>query len=363
MKASIKWRVTDTQQYIDSINDTNYKILDDSDQVYNQNDYLLNSWSELQILRADRHHKRNYTCVATNKAAFAERQISLLVEYKPTQLINQESRPVYYSWLYVDFSGLSGSLASQSTRAYPVTMTCMADGEPRPTMSWFYKTNRIKHDNVKYRLIRDEPGFSKLEVNPRGVEDFGDYQCLAENRQGTEQRNIQLRQATPPKFAPLIYLKQANPENVFIDLKPSDAPEADGGMPVEAFKVQWRFPNGDYSNANEKEIEVDLTKQAIYTIEVNPLEPDTDYVFRVAAVNRPGVGVWSVKDFKVRTMPRRQPDPIRITSKEECQAATRCYLEWTVDSTGGAEIREYTIRWRRVRLVSFGFIDLSRAVD
>ena len=64
--------------------------------------------------------------------------------------------------------------------------------------------------------------------------------------------------------------------------------------------------------------------------------------------NRPGLGVWSAKEMRVRTAPRRQPDPVHVTSKEECQAATRCYLEWTVDSNGGAIIREYVIRWRRV---------------
>jgi neural cell adhesion molecule len=232
----------------------------------------------------------------------------------------------------------------------------MADAEPRPIITWFYKTNPIKHDNLKYRLIRDEPGFSKLEINPRGLDDFGDYQCVATNRLGSETRVVQLRQATPPKFAPLMYLKAANPESILFDVKPSDAIEADGGMPIEAFKIQWRFVNADFSNVNEKEIEVDLTKMDLYTVEINPLEPDTEYVFRVAAVNRPGVGAWSTKDMKIKTAPRRQPDPVRVTSKEECQTATRCYMEWTVDSTGGSIIREYVIRWRRVIILRIIFV-------
>lgn len=347
-KAHIKWRVTDTQQYIDTTNDTNFKIIDDSDQVYNQNDFLLNSWSELHITRADRIHKRNFTCVATNKAAFDEKQIQLFVEFKPTMLLNQEARPIYYSWLLVDLMGASGSLASVATRSFPVTFTCIADGQPKPQISWYYRTLRIKPDNVKFKLLRDEPGYSQLEVNPRSIEDFGDYQCMAENRLGTETRNIQLRHATPPKFAPLLYLKASNPETILLDIRPSDAPEADGGMPIEAFKVQWRFAQGDYIKGQEKVIEVDLTKKPFYAVEIDSLQPDTDYFFRVAAINRPGQGGWSPAELKVRTMPRRQPDPVRVTTKEECQASTRCYLEWTVDSNGGSIIREYTVRWRRV---------------
>jgi hypothetical protein len=290
------------------------------------------------------------------KAAFAERQVNLLVEYKPTQLVNLEARDIYYSWLYTDFSGMSGSVASQSSRSFPVTMTCMADAEPRPTITWFFETLQIKHDNLRYRLIRDEPGFSKIEINPRDLSDFGDYQCVATNRLGSETRVVQLRQATAPKFPPLMYLKAANPESILFDVKPSDAPEADGGMPIEAFKIQWRFVNADFSNVNEKEIEVDLTKLGLYTIEINPLEPDTEYVFRVAAVNRPGVGVWSTKDMKIKTAPRRQPDPVRVVSKEECQTSSRCYIEWTVDSTGGSIIREYVIRWRRVRALNLSLL-------
>ncbi len=350
-KATIRWKFTDTQEFIQT-NDTNFKIVDDSDRQYNQNDYLINSESELIINRASRLYKRNFTCVATNKAAFSERQVQLLVEYKPTQLVNQEARMIYYSWLYVDHSGMSGSVqSSMASRAYPVTFTCMADGEPRPRIQWFFKSNEIKHDNIKYRLIKDEDGYSQIEINPRDLNDFGDYQCLATNRHGNEHRIIQLRQATAPKFAPLLYLKSSNPESIFFDVKPSDASEADGGMPIEAYKIQWRFLNGEWSSMQEKTVEVDLAKFNIYTAEVQGLNPDTEYLFRVAAVNRPGIGVWSPKEFKVRTMPRRQPDPVRLTSKEECQAATRCYIEWVVDSNGGSIIREFSIRYRRV---SFG---------
>ena len=207
-----------------------------------------------------------------------------------------------------------------------------------------------------FRLLRDEPGYSKLEVNPRSLSDFGDYFCRAENRLDRQEQHIQLRKAVAPRFPPLVKIKESNPESIKIDIHPSDAPDADGGMPLEGYKLQWRLANNDWSKPNEKEIPIDLTslntitnpQRDLFDVEITSLLPDTDYWFRAAAINKPGLGAWSLNELPVRTMPRRQPNPVKMTTKEDCQASTRCYIEWTVDSNGGSPIREYLIRWRRI---------------
>ena len=373
-----------------------------------------------------------------------------MVEYIPKLILNQEARELYYSWIFTDEYGSSGNSASQAVRSYPVTFTCIADGEPKPLITWYFKGELIKMDNFKYKLLKDEPSLSKIEINPNSITDFGDYQCRAANRHGREERNIQLRQATSPKFAPKAIIKSINPENITFDIRPSDAPESDGGMPIEAYKLQWRFTNTEWSNTNEKEILLDLTSSSVdaidveinsllpdteyifraasvnklgvgvwsakevtvktrpdllqkplkviskgqcqystqcsiewrftntewsntnekeipldltnidvltsptrdvFNAEITSLLPDTEYIFRAASVNKPGIGVWSTKEIKVKTAPRRQPNPVKILSKEECQASTRCYIEWIVESNGGSPIREYLIRWRRVSFV------------
>ena len=86
----------------------------------------------------------------------------------------------------------------------------------------------------------------------------------------------------------------------------------------------------------------------LYDVEIPSLLPDTQYVFRAAAMNKVGMGVLMLNEMPVKTAPRRQPTPVRVTSKEDCHASTRCYIEWTVDSNGGSPIREYLIRWRRI---------------
>lgn len=122
-------------------------------------------------------------------------------------------------------------------------------------------------------------------------------------------------------------------------------------MPIESFRIQWRFINSDWNDQYVKDLEIVgnsmLDKGRVYVVEIASLIPSTDYLFRIASVNKVGLGVWS-KDEKVATAPRRQPDPVRIESKEDCGAATRCAVEWGVESNGGSAITEFTLRWRRV---------------
>lgn len=102
-KAVIRWRYTELQEFIDPLVDTNFVINDDSQpdqqsqmsvKVNPLEGNTLGSWSELVIERASRTHRRNFTCVASNKAAVTERQVQVLVDYKPTLLLNLESREV-----------------------------------------------------------------------------------------------------------------------------------------------------------------------------------------------------------------------------------------------------------------------------
>jgi hypothetical protein len=362
-KATIRWKYTDTQEYLDETSTNGHVkiVADTNNENVDEGGAFIGSWSDLIIDRTTRLDKRNYTCVATNKAAVAERSAQMLVEYSPKLVLNSEARELYYSWIFTDEFGNSGNTASQSARAYPVTFTCIADGEPRPLITWYYKGLLIRIDNIKYRLLRDQPGYSQLELTPRLLSDFGDYQCRAENRHGKEERNIQLREATSPRFSPLVKVRAINPESVVLDILASDAPGADGGMPIESYKVQWRLTGTDWTKPYEKEIPLDLSNidvltspvRDVFNVEINALMPDTDYLFRVAAVNKPGVGIWPQKELRIRTAPRRQPDPVKMLSKEDCQASTRCYIEWVVDSNGGSPIRDYHIKWRRVSYYYF----------
>ncbi|RNA28752.1 fasciclin-2 isoform X3 [Brachionus plicatilis] len=342
-KALITWKYADTLQSISGSSDSSVEIVDDG--AEDGGDNLVGSWSELRIKPADRKYNRNVTCMASNKAQVTERQVRLVVEYVPKLLINSESRQVYYSWLSVDASGSSGSSSSHVSRGAAVTMTCIATGEPVPKITWFFKSEQIKHDNVKYVLRKDQSGVSQLEVIPDKESDFDTYQCKAENRAGHSFRNIELRMATSPRLAPLLLLQSTLPESVDFKVTLSQETESNGGLPIHTVKVQWRFLNSDWTNQNERNFAVNSVEHM--SIHVDALLPHTEYLFRVAGVNKVGQGQWS-KEIKIKTLNRRQPQPIRVLSKEDCSASTRCYIEWAVDSNGGSPVRDYLVKWRRL---------------
>ena len=346
-KATIRWKFVETNEFVPETDDV--KIVADTDNV-NQLGQLMGSWSELRFERALRVNKRNYSCVAENKASSVERHVQLLVEYAPRHVKSQEARDVYFSWLVTDSLGSSGNTGLETTRGFPVTMTCLADAEPKPVITWHFKDEPIKSDNIKYRLLKDEQGFSQIEILPRSIEDFGDYVCRATNRLGADDRFVQLRQATPPRTAPLLKLNAVKPESISFRMDVSQAPQADGGLPIEAFRIQWRLSAIDWSEHLQKDIQVDQSEQVkdIENVEIDSLSPDTEYIFRAAGINRVGLGSWSNLELRVRTAPRRYPDSVKMLSKEDCETSNKCWLEWKVESNGGSPIRDSHLRWRRV---------------
>jgi hypothetical protein len=331
-KGIIEWKYSDTQQ---NINDT------DLIKITFYSNYNNRTWSELKLLNVTRFHKRNYTCVAKNKLGIVEQQAELFIEYPPKLVFNDEAKKFYYSWF-------------SSNISYPVVFTCVAVGEPKPFITWLSNGQKIDPDNIKYRLLRNESGISKLEIRPRILADFDDeYKCLAENRHGNEESKIDLRLAKTPKFAPSIQFLSVNPDSVILSINSSAIEDIDDvGMPIEAYKIQWIFNNSEWTKPNEKEIPVILTNLTksrnlnTYNVEIDSLIPDTKYSFRVAAVNKPGLGVWSHK--QVKTSPPRQPNPIKVISQEICQVSTTCNVEWTIIGNCSSSVIEYLIRWRRI---------------
>ena len=350
-KARIRWKFAETNEFIQETDSV--KVFSDTDNA-NELGELIGSWSELRFESVNRIDKRNYTCHAKNTAGESERTGPLIVEYIPKHLKSAEAKDFYYSWLITDSIGSSGNTGLQTTRGFPVILTCLADAEPRPAITWFFNNEPIKSDGFKYKLLKDEEGFAQLEVTPKSTADFNDYVCRATNRLGFDDKYIQLRQATSPRTAPLLRLIDTKPESVMFNLDVSGAPQADGGLPVLAYKINWRMNNADWNENNHKDISVDPEESIkdIENVEIDTLLPDTEYVFRVAALNRVGLGSWSAMEQRIRTSARRQPDPVKLITREECEASTRCWLEWKVESNGGSPIREFLVRWRRVNILS-----------
>ena len=314
-KATIKWMYSDTKQYI---NETDLIKIVEND-----------TCSELNFLNVTRLDERSYTCVSENKLALAERQIKLLVEYGPKLVLNDETKKFYYSWFSENIS-------------YPVVLTCIADGSPKPSITWLFKNNTIKSDNITYRILNDEFGLSKLEITPQSLTNFGNYTCHAENKIGSEDFVIELRVASAPKFAPYLKVKMVNPESVLLDIYYDASNVNDGGIAVEAYQIEWTVAS-NWTISNKTYIPVNLAQN----LKISSLTPNAEYLFRVGALNKVGLGELS-KEFTIKTAQARQPDSVKPIGSKNCETSSKCQIKWMVESNGGSPIIEYLIRWRRI---------------
>lgn len=321
-----KWIYSDTRQEI-NMSDPRISIVSNE------------LWSELRIENVRKTDRRNYTCVATNRALSTERSGILLVKYRPVFINDHEALDRYYSWIIQDQSG--------ATRGQAVKLICKAQGYPQVSIKWSFNRVTIT-DSTKYKILETQDGLSRLEVTPRDITDFGAYQCDADNSVGKSTRDILLLQASVPKVTPKYEISEIKPDSIKLLIQP--VKDTNDNLPIEYYKIQWIAAQSslDWSSPNDEEIPVNpQSMKDLIPHELKNLVPNTEYSIRIAAVNKPGVGQWS-STTKVTTQTRRQPDPVRLTSKHECDFINRCIIEWKLDSDGGSQILDFTLRWRRV---------------
>jgi len=113
-------------------------------------------------------------------------------------------------------------------------------------------------------------------------------------------------------------------------------PRRDGGAPVIGYILERCTPGPD-----SKWIRVNDTPVTDLQYTIDNLTPVTEYVFRVAAVNKIQTGNFSEMSLKITTVVKPdkpgQPEVIKVIG-------TSVYLQWTAPcSNGGADITEYIV--------------------
>jgi len=113
-------------------------------------------------------------------------------------------------------------------------------------------------------------------------------------------------------------------------------PRHDGGAPVTGYMLERRTPGPDsrWIRVNDSPI-TDLQ----YT--VDNLTPATQYEFHVAAVNKEGIGVFSLMSPVIETVEK----PGRPDCPEVLEViGTSVHLQWTApDNDGGTAITQYSV--------------------
>eukprot|EP00118_Oscarella_pearsei_P016938 m.165733 g.165733 ORF g.165733 m.165733 type:complete len:5158 (+) comp38902_c0_seq1:154-15627(+) len=121
-----------------------------------------------------------FTCTATNKAGVASMNTTLDVWY-PSRILSVPDRQ----------SVLVGG---------NVTLECIAEGDPQPSLQWKYKGETIGEGGV----AMSTPGQFHLVVTISEVKvsDAGDYSCIAKNDVSEDVRSTSIFVIAPPVFLP-----------------------------------------------------------------------------------------------------------------------------------------------------------------
>ncbi|ODM93784.1 Fasciclin-2 [Orchesella cincta] len=174
----------------------------------------------LKITDVQRSDDGLYNCIAYNKRIKTELLGHITVEYPPTFA----NTPMYEAW-------------SWDNRL--VNVTCLAEGIPNATISWFIEGAIEKPVDIYTPNMR-QIGFqsmSSLEIRPIDRWVFGFYKCIATNKLGVAEHRVHLREARKPGpiLEAIVYEKTATSISYRI-IGPLD----DGGLPIKTFVAQYK---------------------------------------------------------------------------------------------------------------------------
>ncbi|XP_061490015.1 hemicentin-1 isoform X5 [Rhineura floridana] len=138
---------------------------------------LLSAGQILRIVRAQMADVGMYTCVASNRAGVDNKHHSLQVYVSPS--IDND-----------------GGTEVAVVKGNPVSLMCLADGTPTPSMSWL-KDGRPLDLGLHVSLENQEMG---LHIAKSEADDTGRYTCIASNEAGEVNKHFTLKVLEPPRI-------------------------------------------------------------------------------------------------------------------------------------------------------------------
>ncbi|XP_049724489.1 hemicentin-1 isoform X1 [Elephas maximus indicus] len=138
---------------------------------------LLNG-RKLVIAQAQVSDTGLYRCVATNTAGDHKKEFEVTVHVPPT----------------IKSSGLSERAV---VKYKPVTLQCIANGIPNPSITWLKDGQPV---NTAQGNLKIQSSGRALQIAKALLEDAGRYTCVATNAAGETQQHIQLRVHEPPSL-------------------------------------------------------------------------------------------------------------------------------------------------------------------
>lgn len=291
--------------------------------------------SSLTITSLSKENGGQYTCEAvTQNAPSDKKSIYLTVKYKPA--FDPDMASSAWTW-----SNAPGNL------------TCLVQGEPRPTVEWY----TIPNENGDRSKIEEGSFYSistkYIDANTvqsilRVVYDYstplGDYLCKATNDLGSTNRTIRLQKANPPS-QPSVEEKLITPNTADFDVKFSSVPNAPPPKRLKVTVTPFTPERIEYYVVGA----VNGIPQKV-TVSLKDLTPSTSYTFEFAAESDAGEG--PARPMTRNTPAPREPYGVVIrNSLRDGQYPTEYLLEWETPKDGGADIKYIKICSRRVKVL------------
>uniref|UniRef100_A0A8C3GV42 Uncharacterized protein n=1 Tax=Corvus moneduloides TaxID=1196302 RepID=A0A8C3GV42_CORMO len=200
-------------------------------------------------------------------------------------------------------------------------------GRPKPTITWTKDEQPLKETT---RLnIQNTTTSTILHIKESSREDFGKYTVTATNAAGTATEHLSiivLEKPGPPRGP--VRFDEISADFVVLSWDP---PDYTGGCQISNYIVEKRDTTTDVQALNHK---------------VTKLLPGNEYIFRVMAVNKYGIGEPLESEPVVARNPYKPPGP---PSTPEVSAITKDSMVVTwgrPEDNGGAEIEGYILEKR-----------------
>ncbi|CAF0944414.1 unnamed protein product [Rotaria sordida] len=219
-----------------------------------------NQLTDLHINHVERNNSGLYTCIVYNRLYNNQtRNNSSTIE-----LIVQ-SRPI----IETTYSKIAVEIGQS------LTLTCHVIGQPKPNIIWKYNEQIIPCNEI----IND---ICYLYFSKITIEDFGIYQCIAENLLGKEEWSYTIVSRGKPETPKNIIISEITSSSFKIQFSPS----FDGGSGSQQFIIQVT----DSWNSSV------ITQQIpfnTYEYSIKGLNESTLYKFRIKSINIYGESPWS----------------------------------------------------------------------
>ncbi|XP_066024524.1 neural cell adhesion molecule 1-like isoform X8 [Pocillopora verrucosa] len=272
----------------------------------------LSRTKQLNITSSNRNDAGEYVCIAGNGWR-QEKTVRayVTVQYPPTiQNITTSSKK---SWT-----------------GQTVTLKCLSDGVPTPTLSWYNpegsEINRVRarENKVQVPLISDQ--------------DFGHYKCIAANGlTPSDEELIKINQIKKPGKAS-IKSSESVIQATVITIRWT-APADDGGSPITGYRLILQ--------KGETEIEKDnITDSGTTSYSFRGLATNTNYTVKLFSRNFVFEGDPTVR--RIRTIFEGAPDVVEIDKLPGETTNDTITLKWKEPESNRKVITMYTVYQRVV---------------